>query len=484
MNGTRSAYQVLKSRHMLFVLLFGVFGVVIGALSSWEISNPIGLFAGLGFFFTIILKPSLSLATYLAYIPFHLIVYYKVVIGSNVIVAPVGSTFSPLAGLKDALFLTILTVWFIGLLKGIYGLPKKALPLPLLVFWGLAIVYASISPDWRAGVWGLRLFIFSISYLVAASLYKHWEKITSSIVKAVLISSIPVLAYGAYVAISDPYIGQFTRVEGVPFDVLVRLSVFSGLNTPNVFGMYLSVVILLAIGSLFLLGLDKLYKIVCFVILPIVILELFLTFSRRSWLGVLAGLMVMLILTRRYRVLLYSGISLLVLLFTARLLFPQAMTLMPAHLRTFVQLDSGWNTGRLSEWSMLLNRVAGHYFLGEGLGVISAVGETFGIPGSTIGHNYFIILLVQMGLPGLLVFTWFLGLNLMQGLKLAKSSVLPGFRGMVVTLLSVIVALTVESFFGSGIEGFPFNMYFWTFSGLLMSAGSYHKLAKGTEHGN
>jgi putative inorganic carbon (HCO3(-)) transporter len=214
------------------------------------------------------------------------------------------------------------------------------------------------------------------------------------------------LAAGLLLSLASPFIVQWNALKlGLPSAGLYapfRLQVADPVN-PNVMAGLLAPLLLLALGRLVFdwRSLSRLERALAFAFVLLAGTILLLTQSRGGWLGLLAGLAVLLFLAgRRGRWILLAG-SLIAILLVARLgLAPLAAALAGSP-------GLGGLEGRLEVWSRALSMIHDFPFTGIGLGSFTLVSDRlypfFSYLPSTVehAHNLYLQVAVDLGLPGL-----------------------------------------------------------------------------------
>jgi O-antigen ligase len=178
---------------------------------------------------------------------------------------------------------------------------------------------------------------------------------------------------------------------------------FAEFGNPIISGMYLAFAGLASLWCLLFSRTGRGKGVWAFCVLVIGI-YVFLTFSRSAWLALGVGGLVLILLhpRRRYLLLLCSGLALLVSLLVLAL-FPDMLE---------VEFARGV-TNRNLIWRMVLDNMAGYWWLGHGAGVEMSVMH---IPGQTVvnTHSLYLEVLYQYGVVGLLLFLSSLALGLRQ----------------------------------------------------------------------
>lgn len=214
------------------------------------------------------------------------------------------------------------------------------------------------------------------------------------------------LAAGLLLSLASPFVVQWNALKlGLPSAGLYErftLQVADPVN-PNVMAGLLAPLLLLALGRLVFdwRSLSRLERALVLAFTSLGGAALLLTQSRGAWLGLLAGLAVLLVLAgQRGRWILLAS-SLVAILLAARLgLAPLAEALVGSP-------GLGGLEGRLEVWSRALAMIHDFPFTGIGLGSFTLVSDRLYpffayLPGTVEhAHNLYLQVAVDLGLPGL-----------------------------------------------------------------------------------
>lgn len=191
---------------------------------------------------------------------------------------------------------------------------------------------------------------------------------------------------------------------------------------------------------------------------------LLLTFSRGAWLGFICGVLLMTLISRRWKVLL-----------PALFLFVMAI-LMNASLTTralpVLSLATGQPTGvAFSERSEILGigvqLIRENPFLGKGLGTfMDYCGQRAVATHTDYAHNCYLQIWAESGIFSLLAFLLFIGTLIGKGIHAFKREEDPLLLG----LLSGIFAFSIHSFFDTQFYSVAQSFLFWSMLGILAAA--------------
>jgi len=190
------------------------------------------------------------------------------------------------------------------------------------------------------------------------------------------------------------------------------------------------------------------------------------TFSRGAWIGLAAGVVVLLIMAyRRY----------LAPLFVAGLV---AWFVMPAKFtnRLIFAFSSDYVTkstqaGRLYVWRLALQRIVDHPWFGVGLGTFGGTSAfTYGFSRLWV-DNFYLQLAAEGGLILLALFVWILWRTAKGLVKSYKSARDPYLRALAAGVFGGFVAVVVANVTASVWETLVVGVGFWFLAGLATSVG-------------
>jgi putative inorganic carbon (hco3(-)) transporter len=143
-------------------------------------------------------------------------------------------------------------------------------------------------------------------------------------------------------------------------------------------------------------------------------------------------------------------------------------------------LDNSSNT-RLSLWSNAMDVFHGNAMLGTGFDTYEYMRlnrRTDGVSGYYADtHNYFVKVLVEMGVVGLILFLWLLARILVEGFRLFRRARDPLFKSLGLGVIGLLVCAVVANLFGDRWTFLQVNGYMWVIAGLVCSAYEIEKNA-------
>ena len=230
---------------------------------------------------------------------------------------------------------------------------------------------------------------------------------------------------------------------------------------PNAFGFYL--VLLLVMGAGVLRHLRGLPWAFVALVLAGGTVALVLTYSRGSWISLVAGIVVVGVLqSRKLLLLLPAG------LLAVPLLAPSVL----ARLADLGQSQSVIGTPgnsflwRVEHWLLVLRSARGHELLGIGPGASDFLGDRVLPP-----HNDFVRMYVETGMLGLLAYLALLTAAVLTGLHALRTRPAGLERGLAVGALGCTAAFLVGSVGGNLISQVVVLLYLFTFLATAAAAG-------------
>ena len=245
---------------------------------------------------------------------------------------------------------------------------------------------------------------------------------------------------------------------------VIQTRAYSVFDNPNMFAAYLAFLLPLA-AHLFLNTPRWPSRVL---LLPIGILMvggLAFTYTRGAWVGSAVGLAALGLLRDR-KILLVM----LVVMVAAPLLFPSTVL---DRVATIGSLEDSSNLYRLTIWRATWLMAKDYWASGVGLGpvpytLVYPLYEIAGTP-TVHAHNLYLQVLVEMGLPGLLVFLWLMRNVFRSGLSLRGN---PYHSGIVLALVAGLVGQVVYGL-ADNIWYSPKNLFlFWAVVGMIAACSA------------
>lgn len=234
-------------------------------------------------------------------------------------------------------------------------------------------------------------------------------------------------------------------------------------NAINVLGIYMAVLVCLALGALQHAS-SRGQKILLLCLTGLMVWALLGTFSRRAILAVVLGSVMMAVADRRWRLLFWSGSG-------GAVVLALSSTQLIRRLSWEAADETGGVSLRLSHLLYTLDSMNPLTALvGHGMGTSGDIAVTAGIPGAVDIHNYYLLLTFEAGIVGLflyLIICWSIGRHLLR-----QNEALPGDRadrGLVLGTIGAFTAFLVAGLFGVTNATLPVAPVVWILVGCTMA---------------
>ena len=433
----------------------------IAALLKFSPFGPLAVVGLVICFLSILIPLEKVLYFFPVYVPFHIYLMQLQTAGAGTD-SKLGP-FTILGSIKDLLLIFLVCLWVLKMTTGRkYKLVHTSLNGVLFAFLCLGAIHILNYYDAAVGFWGFRNSMeFIVLFYITVSVVQEPAQVRNLLL-AMVYSAIPVLVYG-FVQFLNARIGYFIGPEVVTLSGRLA-GIFGGLSATNVYGVYLMIITILALGMLYT-QLSRINRLLTFLVLIGAGFNLLFTFSRRAWIGAVAGMLILSQAARDRRILAIMLIGVVAVIIAS----PQIVA---ERFDSIFTSNNASNQGRFHEWRIVASRVFDNPWsaiYGMGMGMVGPVSYEFDVPGKIQSHSYYMLLLGQMGVPGLLLFIALVGTILVVGLRglMARADKEP--RILLAITYSVACAMLVTCFFGITLDSFPPNFYFWLDVGLLFA---------------
>ncbi len=338
--------------------------------------------------------------------------------------------------------------------------------MPILVFLGILTLSTVFSISQRSS---LKFLIFALAafgmYFMIVNVVNTREKLNNVIKLFVFITFI-MACYGILqyfiVAPMDELWGDISLHPDLKARTVATFS------NPNTFAEYLEYMLPVAVALFFAAkGIKK--KLINGFVAATMVICLILTFSRGSYIGFAAAMLVFVIIkyARHIPVLIISGIAAL----------PFAVRLMPAAVvqraSSIGSLADSSNAYRVLVWQGTLRMIKDFWISGIGLGheafQVAFLEYTFNNSRVEHAHNTLLEIAAESGITGLLVFLWILAVFVISIIKFSNNT-----KNRLYSFLSIGLLCSVVSLLAHGIAEHIFyepklTITFWIVAGLAMA---------------
>lgn len=454
-----------------------VLGVIIGSeWISWTLISMV--IVAIGYVGVVIRRPHVGLAIYIAVIPWlHIILSNQF---SETGLASVGSTFTFLGAVKDILLILFVFGFVINELgqSRRVGIKENKL---LIGFWVLyvvtSVIYAIVSPTLLAGMWALRgVLEFSLIFLLAQKVIDNTDK-AITLLKVFVLTGLIVGLY-SFFQTSIASISSAQQAFGGSRNFVVGAIQFGHRTSRGVYATYIGSVAIVGVCFLLVYRGSRFWQTLMAVTTIVSLFTMILTFERRGVVGLLVAGLLILILTRSFSrwALVAAGLILGLIIFFV--IQPQVYTLYAN--RFNFDPNAAINLKRVSLLGFYWQMAVGDFLLGRGLGTAGNFATSIRGFYEFSPHNYYLLLLVEGGIPLLFAFLATIGKVLIHAFKTCFA--LPKEEQFVlVTCLAVSTSFLVQAFFSDFLEIFPFNFYLWLFLGIAVSVSQFQSKDLQTE---
>lgn len=492
----RLPHSIISKEGALFLTASLIAGIAFLPF-SWQVLLIVALIGGILLFF-LMLRPEWGIYFLIVFIPLEEFLEKWI---------PRGVLFEGIRFSGEALLFALFILVILNKVKHGFRWYRTPIDIPLLVFVGTVFVSAIVnnSPPFMV-VLGIRPLIrYTLVFYILTQLgvtKQFFERcFTLSLFMATLVGAIglmqTVIGYPLTNLLipGDVVIGGVLARAGLRHNVAPRTYIFSTMGRYDTLGVFLLFFILLTIGAFVMADRQWRKKILLFVIIGFPAFAL--TFSRQSWLGLVVGVGIMVLISRwrdfqRIRFLYFAGMILVPLLILLALPYARYFSgdsvtqasLVERALEPFSQRYfeiSRYSYGRLFvifDVGKRLIRIAPFWGLGPGqFGSLTArffnvpFWELVDVPENAahfINDVNWIVILGQVGLIGTLSFLWIF-LNLFWAsrkryLRLGAGVV----KGIVLAYAAIIIVYLLIGFLGPNFEVRQISFYIWLWGGLIM----------------
>lgn len=454
---------VIRNNSQLFIFSFMACVALIAVYAVFKNNIRIGLGAiVLLLAFFALLKPYQFFLSYISLIP--LVQIYRFF--------STGPIFE-LNFLKDAAFILFVVIWFSSLLSKTHGsltnmYHNRVCNRIMILFMCYMFIQTILAPNLMVGILGLREVVEFMFAFFLAQFFFTTESRVKKCIQLVFLSGLMVAILGIVQQILGlHYNPKMMRLAGV---TMHRLS--STLGDFNIFGFFMAISILVAIYLLSEKQKTHSYKIFLSCSIVLMIICLFLSYSRSAFVALCVGIMVLSIRKHNIKIIIVSAI---LIVFTF-IFMPSEVSLRLSGLRY------GIDSGRREMWTLAWDQFKQHPIIGVGYGKVGGIygagrsGPLAGyLAGSTddmlVTDNAYLFLLTEAGIIGFGLFALLLFLILKKGWAMKKEfkkSESAYYLNDCLLAISLAICVGAISFNIFGMF-FPINFYFWLLVGIMVN---------------
>jgi hypothetical protein len=207
------------------------------------------------------------------------------------------------------------------------------------------------------------------------------------------------------------------------------------------------------------------------------VIFILLTLSRRGYLTLLLGPVLLLWLWKKIRlnrvqlilagsIILLVGVGVLLTTPTGRLIVSR-----------FIDrpLNNTSMSARRNDWRFLWSEITqspSRFMWGYGLASTGPVSLRFSLPEANPAHSYYLMILHEMGIIGLGLFAWLLWRVVKLGRRVIKQVQEKDMERSALFCSVVVILLIPNGLLGTTFEGYPLDLLFWTVIGILVTVNS------------
>ncbi|MFH1642287.1 MAG: O-antigen ligase family protein [Nanoarchaeota archaeon] len=254
----------------------------------------------------------------------------------------------------------------------------------------------------------------------------------------------------------------FRASEGINFshfsydmrNKMTGLFVYLG---PNHYGAFYAHFVFVIMG-IFLFEKSTVRKIIFLIIIIVTLYSLTITFSRGAYLAVIAGFLFLGVVKEKKLLFL-----LIIFIIFWKSFVPYAVVERIEMTRDGTgQLEDSANE-RVKLWEIALNMFRSSPIIGNGFNSFQALGFTD-------THNYYLKMLAELGIIGLINFLYLCFAAFWISWKLYLKSNNNFFRGLGLGFATCVISVMITNYFGNRWSYLSLGSYFWIFLGIIMRA--------------
>jgi len=354
--------------------------------------------------------------------------------------------------------------FLINVLKGIqYKLVSNPVNLPLLAYFTLGATYVffnSAAMDIGAASFFEHCLYILLYFIVANTIFEKGQ---------IKMSYLFILGGSLVVSVGGIAAFYFIYRQGVAG--IVRTESFFGYV--NLLGVYLAVINALCIGRLFYAE-SKSERRAIGLILSLGLSALVLTFSIRSWVTLGIATIIMAILSNKHKMAIITAMS-IVIAASFMVINTNSDNNGSGALALLGRVQRSME-GRSMEYTPAYEKIAEAPVLGHGLGYSGTVSSALNPSGSLYVHNYYLQVLIEMGVIGLLIYSWFIIASIIMAVRAFRRAKDGLLRSFTLSTAAAMVIIGLSGFVGTSNSAFPINYYLCFMLGV--TAAIYSKADK------
>lgn len=268
-------------------------------------------------------------------------------------------------------------------------------------------------------------------------------------------NAILILLFITGITLIDGIFQYFVKVDFLRHNALTLNDnrIKAAFKNANDFGAYLVPFLLITMALLLDPKLKKRLKHALFLLLFFLCLCLILTFSRGAWMGLFAGLFLLLFFSKKKRIF-YALICITAIFISVPILRSRIVNI----------FQPGGDAFRFRIWPVAISMIKENPFLGKGVGTFMAYFSKYPTNLSPqYAHNCFLQIWAETGIFSLISFLLFAGLLLYRGIKKFRKNSDPVLLGLVCGVFGFLA----HSFFDTNLYSLQLATLFWILMGMI-----------------
>lgn len=427
------------------------------------------VFVAIGFFATLITIPISAIILLLGSL------YPVIMLGQGQEIGLFGLSIGIATLMKDGLLILTAVVTGLHLLSIGKHFRWTRLDFLVLLFvvW-VAFIGIISSRTLIASLLGIRATIlYVLVYFITRVVIRDARDVNIVIWAVILTSVVPIIAsFGQ----ADSVVTGLATIDPDASGRLYNQRLYladQSVHTANVYAAYLAIVFTTIVGQLFFGGShqNRLARTLLMGYSVPLAFFLIISFSRRVWIA-LGIVLLALMFIRRIALWRILSIALIVTL----VLFFLPEQIVEAMRFRAISISSGFEESgmaqRVSEWRLLLTLTFSSptsLLVGSGFGLVGSTGLALDEASAFGGHNYYLILMYQLGLGGLLIFLRILWKGLTIAFETMQSYPQSPMRVGSLVSLAGMVLIIISALAGGSFENYPLNLLFWLMLALAVN---------------
>jgi hypothetical protein len=419
-----------------------------------------GLITAISILFVSFLKPFIGLLLLLGFIPFQSFF--------NFFLPPIGTVWMG-AAIRDGLAAAVVLGWLFRKLRrkeafsALSWAEKWA-----IIYMCVVAFYIPAAPVLEGGLVGFRNMVgYVVLFVISADVVDTQRRLLS-VATIVVLSGFVLGLIGIAEVLTERDIFAIVGYDMVslmgpdlPFIYLGTVRATGGTGNPLEFGLYMAIAGMIC--AAFLAARVPLIR-RKFLIMPLIVMlaALLFTYARSAYVALFAGILGLVALSRKRRLLAPLLVSLVLLILIS---YTPYWELLGPRFKLEDTPGIATMNARVEVWKTVL-KTGFSEWMGSGLGTHGgAVGRAGLDPYFNITDNYYGSILMQVGFIPLFLFLFFLGILTKTFFRLTRSQKDPSLKAYAASALTIVLMIAVNAFFSSAFESRTLSILVWILLG-------------------